>query len=60
MLFRSTVAGNCENHTKHTNPLCEPNVDSQNLKADNACAIVVVTAGAFRVEENTPSSEETS
>jgi hypothetical protein len=31
MLFKETVAVYCENHTEHTDTICGPNADSQNV-----------------------------
>jgi hypothetical protein len=33
MLFKETVAVYCENHTEHTNTLCEQNVEFWYVKA---------------------------
>jgi hypothetical protein len=33
MLFRETVAVYCENHTEHTNTLCEKNAEFWCIKA---------------------------
>jgi hypothetical protein len=45
MLFKGSIAVDCESHMKHTNPLCGQNAEFECVKADN-----IITTGLQKVK----------